>query len=137
MSSCETVRTIFNLACPKCGSDAHLRVAIDTWAELSTDGTDPVGDHEWNEQSSCRCTNCEFKASVKQFTLPPTATPPPLKSFEVTFYEHDKFAATIQAIDKDTALAIAQRLLDENGPNLPWDVIYNERDDFEIEEVRS
>ena len=49
-----TVRSIFDMMCPKCGSDAHLRVSIEAWANLSANGTKPVGDHDWNAYSACR-----------------------------------------------------------------------------------
>jgi predicted nucleic-acid-binding Zn-ribbon protein len=62
-----TVRSLYNLTCPACGSDEFLQVMIETWADLSTEGTEPFGDHEWNEYSSCRCVNCGFDSAVEKF----------------------------------------------------------------------
>jgi hypothetical protein len=65
-----TVRKIFGLACPSCGADDDLRVVVRVVAKLSPDGTDPLGDHDWDEQSSCMCSRCEFTGYVRQFAAP-------------------------------------------------------------------
>jgi hypothetical protein len=64
-----TVRELFGLACPKCGSDEPLCVVIKSLATLSPDGTDPFGDHEWDEESPCLCKECDFTGLITQFTL--------------------------------------------------------------------
>jgi len=78
----ETVRQLFNLVCPSCGDDEHLMVVITAWADLSTDGTEATGDHEWDDTSSCACTACGHSGTVKHFrinqqdnTAPKTAIP--------------------------------------------------------------
>ncbi len=63
----ETVRTVFEMACPACGRDDALMVVIATWAHLSLDGTDPAGDHEWDDRSGCRCEACDYIATVAEF----------------------------------------------------------------------
>ena len=65
-----TVREIFGIACPKCGSDDDLRVVIRVVAELSADGTKPFGDQEWDDESPCVCNGCEFAGYVGQFAVP-------------------------------------------------------------------
>jgi hypothetical protein len=32
-----TVREIFGIACPQCGSDADLKIEITTWVDVSPD----------------------------------------------------------------------------------------------------
>ena len=64
-----TVREEFGLACPKCGSDRDLRIAITTWIELTPDGSVTVDDHhEWDHRSLCRCRACGYRTSVDAFT---------------------------------------------------------------------
>jgi hypothetical protein len=75
-----TVRDIFQLACPACGSDEELRVQIVTWVDVTPDGTVDNGrwDHEWSEGSGCYCDACKRVGTVREFTLgdrPPSATP--------------------------------------------------------------
>ena len=64
-----TVQTLYGLVCPACGSDEFLQVMIETWADLSADGTEPFGDHEWNEYSDCRCANCDHHSSAERFRV--------------------------------------------------------------------
>jgi hypothetical protein len=133
---CDTVRTIFAMACPECGSDEHLRVAIETWADLSIDGTEPVGDHDWNAFSGYRCTSCEFNGAVENFRLAPDAIPPPLNTFHVSFWEYERFHAEIQAADADHARRLAEAMLANGGPD-SFEVIENFREQLDIVEVVS
>jgi hypothetical protein len=45
-------------------------VGIKSLATLSVDGTDPFGDHEWDEESPCLCKNRDFTGYVRQFAAP-------------------------------------------------------------------
>lgn len=63
----DTVRSLFGLCCPSCGSDEHLQVMIEAWADLSIDGTDPFSDHAWDQYSGCRCANCDHHGAVEGF----------------------------------------------------------------------
>jgi len=65
----ETVRQLFEMACPDCSSDEHLMVVITAWAELSADGTDPSGAHDWDDASSCKCNACDRIGTVKDFRI--------------------------------------------------------------------
>ena len=67
MSITETVRDLFGLACPKCGRDDSLRLVITTWATLSKDGTEPFGDHGWDDTAICRCNDCKFSGVASDF----------------------------------------------------------------------
>lgn len=62
-----SVRDIFGVACPGCGSDGELMVVVTVWAALSTDGTEPEGDHEWNEDSAMSCRACGHGGKVAAF----------------------------------------------------------------------
>lgn len=69
ISTPETVRKLFDLACPQCKSDEHLMVVITAWAELSPDGTEATGDHEWDDTSACTCSACDLSGNVKNFRI--------------------------------------------------------------------
>ena len=62
-----SVQTLYGLCCPACGSDAFLQIWIETWADLSEDGTEPFGDHDWDNYSACRCANCGHHSAVERF----------------------------------------------------------------------
>ncbi len=131
-----TVRTLFQLACPKCSSDEHLRVAIETWAELSVEGTDPVGDHDWNQDSGCRCMSCDFYGAVENFRVLPDTSSPTLKDFSVSFWEYDRYHAVIRAADVDHAKRLAKSMLNAGGPDA-FEIVENFREDFDIAEAVS
>ena len=67
MSHRDTVRELFGLACPKCQDDACLSLVLTTWATLRADGTEPFGDHEWDEASPCVCKACDLSGVVADF----------------------------------------------------------------------
>ena len=67
MSDNFTVREEWGLACPKCGSDDHLQVQLTTMADLTSYGTEPFGDHTWNENSHMRCFACGHNGKVAGF----------------------------------------------------------------------
>jgi hypothetical protein len=69
MSTRETVRDLFGMACPKCGDDGKLRLVITTWATLSADGTEPFGDHEWDYTADCLCNGCKFAGVASDFVV--------------------------------------------------------------------
>ncbi|RUU76135.1 hypothetical protein [Mesorhizobium sp. M7A.F.Ca.MR.362.00.0.0] len=58
----------FAMRCPECGDDAHIQVAALVWVKLVSDGTDADGDHEWDDESPCRCNSCDYTAKVINFT---------------------------------------------------------------------
>lgn len=66
----ETVRELYGMACPTCGSDRHLHVVIETDVHLTIDGTDATSDaHYWGDQSVCSCDKCRRRGFVADFLL--------------------------------------------------------------------
>ena len=57
----------FDMACPECGGDSEIEVAATVWVRLCPDGTDASGDHEWDDDSPCRCGACGHEARVADF----------------------------------------------------------------------
>lgn len=64
-----SVRDTFGLACPVCRSDESLQVQVTTMADLSADGSESVGDQEWQDSSFIRCRACNHTGIVKDFTV--------------------------------------------------------------------
>lgn len=65
------LRTIYDLACPRCANDQRLIVEISTLAHLSAEGTEPFGDQYWGPSSACRCPQCDYHATVTAFAAAP------------------------------------------------------------------
>ena len=130
----DTVRTLFGLACPSCGSDSCLQVLIEVWADLGDAGPKPDDHYHWDESSSCRCANCHLDGAVETFRTP--ADPDPLKTFEVTFSEDVSYRAIVRARDAETARTLIQNQLHEGGVD-SLEETHNCRSTFEVEEVLS
>lgn len=62
------LRDVFDLACPACGQAEHLLINITTLARVTADGTEPEGDHEWDDASYCRCPECGRGGTVADFS---------------------------------------------------------------------
>jgi predicted nucleic-acid-binding Zn-ribbon protein len=68
-----SVLSEWGMCCPTCGSDEFLRVEVHTMAQLTSDGTDIDGDHEWTDESYITCTDCDWSGEVREATAAGTA----------------------------------------------------------------
>ena len=50
------LRDDYDLACPSCGQADELIIDIKTLARVTSDGSEPEGDHEWDNDSSREIT---------------------------------------------------------------------------------
>jgi hypothetical protein len=70
-----SVKTEWEMACPRCGSDEHIDIAATVWVRLTEDGTDaddPAdGGHEWDSDSDARCAKCGYSGTVEDFACDP------------------------------------------------------------------
>ena len=72
----DDLRDTYQMACPKCGQDDELIVEITCQAVLTAEGTEPFGDHEWDDDSFCRCRACKHIGTVAEFTAKAEAREP-------------------------------------------------------------
>jgi hypothetical protein len=63
------LRSDYDMACPQCGHAERLSIEIVCSAILSIDGTEPNGDHYWDEASSCGCDVCGRHGTVAEFRI--------------------------------------------------------------------
>lgn len=68
------LRDVFDLCCPACGQADELIILITTLARVTPDGSEPEGDHEWDDTSYCRCPDCAHTGTVANFTQTGTET---------------------------------------------------------------
>jgi len=61
------LRDTFNLACPNCGQAETLEIDISVLAIVTASGSEPHGDHEWSDNSSCHCPDCRHHGTVADF----------------------------------------------------------------------
>ena len=67
MSETQNLNDVFGLGCPACGQADELRIMITTLARVTADGSDPEGDHEWEDTSYCNCPECGHAGVVADF----------------------------------------------------------------------
>ena len=63
----ESLLDIYSLACPHCGNDEVLHIAITCMSRVTNDGSEPFGDHDWHAASFCLCPACKHDATVAEF----------------------------------------------------------------------
>lgn len=64
------VNCLEGMACPSCGSFGPFKIEVTQSGEarVSDDGTDFIeGNVEWDQDSACSCTNCDFSGVVADF----------------------------------------------------------------------
>lgn len=64
--------------CPNCGNEDRFEVEAITWVNLTDDGSEPIGDTEFSQDSLAKCPECETAGTVATFT-DTTATTAPMK----------------------------------------------------------
>jgi hypothetical protein len=58
-----------DMKCPKCGYDGGwFSIEATSVFQVAPDGTDDYGDVEWNDNSSCQCSECYHEGTVIEFT---------------------------------------------------------------------
>lgn len=61
------LRSEYDMACPKCRQADTLSVEITCTATLTIDGSEPFGDHYWDDTSACSCDACDHHGTVGEF----------------------------------------------------------------------
>ena len=66
-----------NVCCPKCGQEGRFKIVALITCLVTDDGSEPVGDHEWDDHSATRCVECGFSGELKDFRRMPDLPPDP------------------------------------------------------------
>lgn len=63
------------IRCPRCGQEEHFEITALVTCHVTDEGSEPTGDHHWDEDSITRCPECGFQGALKECrrgaTLPP------------------------------------------------------------------
>jgi len=65
------------VCCPKCGQEDCFKITAIITCVVTDDGSEPVGDHEWDDESATRCAECDFDGTLKDFSKKPELPPDP------------------------------------------------------------
>jgi hypothetical protein len=52
------------MKCPNCYSDESLHIHYQGTAGLTSEGSEDVGNHEWDDDSHCNCQDCGWSGTV-------------------------------------------------------------------------
>jgi hypothetical protein len=66
-----------NVCCPKCAQDDRFKIVALITCDVTDDGSEAVGDHEWDDTSATRCVECGFDGELKEFRRKPDLPPDP------------------------------------------------------------
>jgi hypothetical protein len=65
---------MFDMKCPKCGSEEQIDIQAAIWVRVTSDGTDAdasgCGDHEYTPDNPACCAACDYTGTVKDFSPP-------------------------------------------------------------------
>lgn len=63
----ENENCLEGMECPACGQSDRFTITFTGSADVTDDGSDDAGDHEWDEKSDCICAECNQMGIVKDF----------------------------------------------------------------------
>lgn len=63
------------IKCPKCGNESDFRIEASIICKVTDDGSEPSGDHHWDDSSYCYCPTCEFEGRLTDFSVEEVALP--------------------------------------------------------------
>jgi hypothetical protein len=107
-----------NVCCPKCEQEDRFMIAANVIAEVTDDGADMASPmygngFEWDEESYCRCPECDFEGKLKDFHKLPNLPPDPDgKSGDRSAWAGSALATFIQVTGTDLEDAMADLLAD-------------------------
>jgi hypothetical protein len=66
-----------NVCCPRCGQEDRFQITAIISCIVTDDGSEPVGDHEWDNDSATQCLECGFDGELEDFRQKPGLPPDP------------------------------------------------------------
>jgi DNA-directed RNA polymerase subunit RPC12/RpoP len=85
------------IRCPKCGHEDSFKIEATVLVLVTDDGTEDLGNSEWDADRYCECDNCRYAGTIKDFSEPAA--------------EQDKLAAI--------NVVLLGALIDRNGDRPP------------------
>lgn len=57
------------MRCPKCKQEDRFKIVGMVTFDVTDDGSEAIGDHEWDRNSPCSCPECDHDGIVKNFMI--------------------------------------------------------------------
>ncbi len=101
------------LRCPHCGQAERLRVVARVMCLVTDGGSEPFGDHDWDDDSIAACPDCEFAGPLLEFRAGPGLPPDPDgMNDERAGWAKEALAAFMAATGTDPDDAVSDLLCD-------------------------
>jgi hypothetical protein len=65
------------LRCPRCGQEDRLDIVARVMCRVTDDGSEPFGDHDWDDDSVAVCPGCGCDGRLGDFRVRPDMPPDP------------------------------------------------------------
>lgn len=102
-----------NIRCPKCGQKDRFKIAAIISCLVTDTGSEPVGDHEWDDGSATHCLKCGFDGKLKDFRTMPNLPPDPDgMNDDRAAWAGSAVAAFVQVTETDQEDALGDLLAD-------------------------
>jgi hypothetical protein len=66
----ENENCLEGIRCPKCKQQDRFYIVGTCTFEVTDDGSEAIGDHEWDGDSTIACSECNHSGKVKEFARP-------------------------------------------------------------------
>jgi hypothetical protein len=101
------------IQCPQCGQEDRFKITAMVTYLVTDEGSDPGGDHEWDDNSFTLCCECQCQGPLKVFRSPASLPPDPESMNENrAAWARQALAAFIAATGADWDDALADLLCD-------------------------
>jgi hypothetical protein len=61
------------IKCPACGNEDRLMIVARIMCVVTDEGSDPCGDHDWDDDSFAVCPECDKDGPLADFRTPEKA----------------------------------------------------------------
>jgi len=65
------------IKCPKCGQEERFHITAVITCDVTDEGSEPTGDHFWDEKSVTQCTECGESGPLERFSAGKVLPPDP------------------------------------------------------------
>lgn len=67
MNKSKNENCLEGVSCPKCGQEDRFKIIGTVTFDVTDDGSEAVGGHEWDDDSPCGCTQCDYHGKLSTF----------------------------------------------------------------------
>ncbi len=108
----ENTNCLRGFKCPSCGQTEAFNIQIKTICRVTDDGTETLGDCEWDDSNFCGCCKCPHIGTVRDFTKPPLPPDPDGQNDDRSMWAGAAINAFIEETGTDLEDAVCDLVAD-------------------------